>query len=558
MDQYMEPAPHGDQDVLNNSTEVHPSNCTDQTDRAVYRIDPRTSGMELRLEPRPDNRTDHTRARLSRPSRHSKDNSRARLSLDREEPEDRHGFSPGRPSRQSRMSPYRYRHASIRWLTLDRGYIKSHYASLDDPFIPSQFQKCYFPSRIISNTQLKTLSWKYQQPSATVVRPFDPPFLVIAGLVRHIKQHLELGISTAFRNCCATLRSTISPYCWTCASYQAASGVGNINSLPQFLCDPSIHHFSSIRLRLYFKVRLSDLSLFRAYQFGIRATLAGLFSFHHFIFSSLHKFLLLFLVGSRGSGGRETLLTEEKPSLRTVKADPYKNLFIFVLFSFTHKRMFGFHKKSNQASKPQQDKQRNQRKRQNRLDDDEKRVRNGDRPFTKAKRSNCDMLDQNELQTYASLEKMLHKTIFPIQQLKKKGNTNTSSAPKQHNLKRDCRAVYRIDPRTSGMELRLEPRPDNRTDRTRARLSRPSRQSKDNSRARLCLGREEPEYIHGFSPGGPSGQSRRSPYRYRRASIRWLALDRGYIKSHSTSLDDSFIPSQFQKCHLPSRIIFYV
>ncbi|KAF3536480.1 hypothetical protein F2Q69_00021388 [Brassica cretica] len=109
----MEPASHGDQDVLNNSTEVHPSNRTDQTDRAVYRIDPRTSGMELRLEPRSDNQTDRTRSRLSRPSRHSKDNSRARLSLGREEPEDRHGFSPGGPSGQSRRSPYRYRRASI-------------------------------------------------------------------------------------------------------------------------------------------------------------------------------------------------------------------------------------------------------------------------------------------------------------------------------------------------------------------------------------------------------------------------------------------------------------
>ena len=125
-------------------------------------------------------------------------------------------------------------------------------------------------------------------------------------------------------------------------------------------------------------------------------------------------------------------------------------------------RMFGLHKKSNQASKPQQNvfypfktvfekeqlifgdkkqftsngfdfvqKQRNQRKMQKKFDEDEKRVRNGDRPFTKAKRSNCDMLDWNKLQTYASLEKMLHKAIFAIQQLKKKGNTNTSSAPKQ-------------------------------------------------------------------------------------------------------------------------------
>ncbi|KAF3572931.1 hypothetical protein F2Q69_00058439 [Brassica cretica] len=90
-------------------------------------------------------------------------------------------------------------------------------------------------------------------------------------------------------------------------------------------------------------------------------------------------------------------------------------------------QMFGLLRKENQASKPQQDvfylfktvskkeqlifgdrkqfasnrfdfvqKQRNQRKRQNKFDDDEKRARNGDRPFTKAKRSNCDMLDRNE------------------------------------------------------------------------------------------------------------------------------------------------------------------
>ncbi|KAF2563461.1 hypothetical protein F2Q70_00016129 [Brassica cretica] len=57
----------------------------------------------------------------------------------------------------------------------------------------------------------RTLSWEYQQLSASVVLPFDP---------------------------------SISPYCWTCASYQAASGVGNISSLLQLLCDPSIHHFS--------------------------------------------------------------------------------------------------------------------------------------------------------------------------------------------------------------------------------------------------------------------------------------------------------------------------
>uniref|UniRef100_A0A0D3CRU5 Uncharacterized protein n=1 Tax=Brassica oleracea var. oleracea TaxID=109376 RepID=A0A0D3CRU5_BRAOL len=40
------------------------------------------------------------------------------------------------------------------------------------------------------------------------------------------------------------------------------------------------------------------------------------------------------------------------------------------------------------------------RKRQNRFDDDERWVRSGDRPFTKAKRSNLDVFDQNELQIY--------------------------------------------------------------------------------------------------------------------------------------------------------------
>ncbi|WZZ15180.1 hypothetical protein YC2023_108269 [Brassica napus] len=90
----------------------------------------------------------------------------------------------------------------------------------------------------------------------------------------------------------------------------------------------------------------------------------------------------------------------------------------------------------------------------------------------------------------------------------------------------------------------------------RARLEKDhARLEKDYARfdldqARLSLGRDEPEDRHGFSPGGPSGHSRRSPYRYRRASNGWLALDRGYIKSHSASLDDPFNPSQFQKRHL--------
>uniref|UniRef100_A0A0D3CFD3 CCHC-type domain-containing protein n=1 Tax=Brassica oleracea var. oleracea TaxID=109376 RepID=A0A0D3CFD3_BRAOL len=45
--------------------------------------------------------------------------------------------------------------------------------------------------------------------------------------------------------------------------------------------------------------------------------------------------------------------------------------------------------------------------------------------------SSRDVIDLNEIQTYASLEKMLHKAIHAVRQLKKKGNTYTSSAPKQ-------------------------------------------------------------------------------------------------------------------------------
>ncbi|KAF3541503.1 hypothetical protein F2Q69_00023119 [Brassica cretica] len=139
--------------LLNNSTEVHPSDRTNQTNQAVYRIDPRTSGMDFWFEPQPDDRTDRTRARLSRPSRHSKDNSRAMHSLDREESKDGHAFSPSGPSRLSRVRPSPYRRAPIWWLSLDCGYIKSHSAALDDPFNPFKFQKCHLPSRIISLRQ---------------------------------------------------------------------------------------------------------------------------------------------------------------------------------------------------------------------------------------------------------------------------------------------------------------------------------------------------------------------------------------------------------------------
>ncbi|CAN7016663.1 unnamed protein product, partial [Brassica rapa subsp. trilocularis] len=89
----------------------------------------------------------------------------------------------------------------------------------------------------------------------------------------------------------------------------------------------------------------------------------------------------------------------------------------------------------------------------------EKWVRSGDRPFTKAKRSNCVVPDQSELHTYASLEKMLHKAIHVVRQLKKKENNNTSSAPKQQNLRtnlfeeRGNDVPWIVDPGQDGAQL---------------------------------------------------------------------------------------------------------
>ncbi|KAG5393419.1 hypothetical protein IGI04_023382 [Brassica rapa subsp. trilocularis] len=249
---------------------------------------------------------------------------------------------------------------------------------------------------------------------------------------------------------------------------------------------------------------------------------------------------------------------KRNPALGQLRRIHIKNLFIFLSLFFFPQKMFGLFKKS----KPQQDvyfpfktvlekkkqmvignkkqfdsngfdfvqKQRNQKNRQNRFDDDEKWVRNGDRPFTKAKRSNHDVFDQNELQTYVSLKKMLHKEIHAIRHLKKKGNTNTSPPPKhqtdQHgdqdvmnNLNKVCSSDHtdhtdRAVPRASRLDLRLEPRPDDRTDHTGVRLPRPSRHSKTHGRARLSLGREETKDVHAFSSGRPSEQFRKCPYLY--------------------------------------------
>uniref|UniRef100_A0A0D2ZWJ3 Uncharacterized protein n=2 Tax=Brassica oleracea var. oleracea TaxID=109376 RepID=A0A0D2ZWJ3_BRAOL len=93
MDQYMEPGRDGAQDDQIIPTEVQPADRSRQTDRAVYRINPRASGKELRLEPRPDDRTDRTGARLPRPTCQAKSDGQARNQFDRVETETDHSLS---------------------------------------------------------------------------------------------------------------------------------------------------------------------------------------------------------------------------------------------------------------------------------------------------------------------------------------------------------------------------------------------------------------------------------------------------------------------------------
>ncbi|KAG5400810.1 hypothetical protein IGI04_015417 [Brassica rapa subsp. trilocularis] len=286
----------------------------------------------------------------------------------------------------------------LRCLALDRGYIKSHSASLDDPFNPSQFQK----------------------------------------------RHLLLVVSEPL---------------W-------------------LVCFLSSFIFSSLHVFLFLFLG-SGLFLYSLVIAYYKKKIDKKEKKKFWLESPSEE-------KSRGSGGREILLAEEKPSLRTVKADPFQKS-LHLSFSFLYPTkvcfgMFGLLKKS----KPQQD-------------------------------------------VYFPF-----KTVFEKEQLifDKKQFASNEFAFVQKQKKRQ-----------------------NRCD----------------------------DEKHGFSSGGPSGQSRKRPYLYpvhpsgsdesrhldwsspfspiifvchlvvsqhTTFVLRWLALDRGYIKSHSASLDDPFNPSQFQKRHL--------
>ncbi|KAG5410894.1 hypothetical protein IGI04_007213 [Brassica rapa subsp. trilocularis] len=409
-----------------------------------------------------------------------------------------------------------YREGITWWFVLDCGYIKSHSTSLDDPFNPYQFQK--FLDSYLPNDESSTheITWRM--------------------------------FSTQLRS--SSKKNQIK---WS-------SDVGDIK-FSRIWAVPRRNHLVQMNLDVSRRVSLTRseiqewLILDRGYIKSHSASLDDSFNPYQF-----QKLFLYFLRNPGGVGGRETLVAEEKPRLRTFKADPYQNS-LHLSFSFLFpQKMFGLLKKS----KLQQDvyfpfktvlekeqmifgnkkqfastrfdfvqKQRNQRKRQNRFDDDEKWIRSGDRPFTKAKRSNRDVFDQNELQNYVSLEKKLHMAIHAIRQLKKKENTNTSPAPKQQK----CSQLNYGAPqrRISSTEFRCGSYAICKSGNIQfsriwavPRRNHLVQMNLDVSR-RVSLTRSEIQ--------------------------EWLVLDQGYIQSHSASLDDPFNPYQFQKRCLPSRII---
>ncbi|KAF2592461.1 hypothetical protein F2Q70_00043075 [Brassica cretica] len=111
----MERGQDGAQDDQIIPTEVQAADRSRQTDRAVYRINPRESGKELRLEPRPDDRTDRTGARLPRPTRQAK--------TDAECPDERTDGSAGQYDQFLNFDDQNFSKARILQLSKDLGRV---------------------------------------------------------------------------------------------------------------------------------------------------------------------------------------------------------------------------------------------------------------------------------------------------------------------------------------------------------------------------------------------------------------------------------------------------
>ena len=80
-------------DRADQTVHTDPSDHPDRTACAVHRIHPRTSVLELSLEPRPRDGFDRPTSLLYQPIQHSKTDSQDRFNLGREESEDVHRFS---------------------------------------------------------------------------------------------------------------------------------------------------------------------------------------------------------------------------------------------------------------------------------------------------------------------------------------------------------------------------------------------------------------------------------------------------------------------------------
>ena len=92
-DQSMESDQNEDQNVRNNATEVQSIDQAEQTARAVYRLDPHSSELELQHNPRPDGQINRTEVRLSRPVHHAKSIGQVRSEVDQVESKSDHGLS---------------------------------------------------------------------------------------------------------------------------------------------------------------------------------------------------------------------------------------------------------------------------------------------------------------------------------------------------------------------------------------------------------------------------------------------------------------------------------
>uniref|UniRef100_A0A0D3B9D1 CCHC-type domain-containing protein n=1 Tax=Brassica oleracea var. oleracea TaxID=109376 RepID=A0A0D3B9D1_BRAOL len=367
---------HGDQDVLNNLTEVRSSDCTDQTDRAV----PRASRLEFRLEPRLDDRTDRTRACLPRLTRHSKTHGRARLSLEREETEDGHAFSSGRPSKQSHKRPYLYPEHPSGCLDFSRN--QNHNKTNKE-----------------TKGRDKTGSMMMRSGSKVAIVPSPKP--------------REATVMCLIR--------------MTFRLIKAVKPTSKAHSTRCFKCHRIGHYANKCQKQ-------------------------------------------------------RPLVTLENEN---VEIEPEKKDTLPIFDDFTYEPMEGLDEEQIRGHQANQE--------------ESSSIQNGPNSRTNLFEERGNDVPRFVDQSIGADQHGDQDVLNNLTEVRSSDRTDQTD---------------RVIPRAFRLELRMEPQPVDRTDRTRARLPRPTRHSKTHSRARLSLDREETEDGNAFSSGEPSGQSRKRPYLY--------------------------------------------